>query len=978
MADTSNQTARNLHVGDVLHGFRVERIEDLPEIDGRAVVMRHDQTGTPLMWLANEDENKSFSVTFKTPPVDNTGVFHILEHSVLCGSDQYPVKEPFVNLLKTSMQTFLNALTFSDKTMYPVASTNERDLMNLMSVYLDAVLFPQLYHKRAIFEQEGWHYEVEGEGTNRHLVTNGVVLNEMRGAMSDPDEVALAGLNAALFPDTAYGYESGGNPAAIPNLTYESYLDTHARHYNMANSRIVLYGDIALMPELELIASFIDKERQSGRAAGSANPLELQAPVVRLDVHKEMQTSPDNACVTEGFVIGTFRDRTRVLACEILCDALMGSNEAPLKRAILESDLGCDVDCFVYDGLLQPYVVIELRGARAGAAGELTELLKTEFSRMAREGVPRAELSAALDAADFSLRERDSGMADGVALAINAMCGWLYDDEMPCDYLRYEDSMRTLREGLTTTFWEDTVRDIFVDTNHHGRCELIALEEDEREAEQDQADTAEEVSPQQLDDVERAANELHRIQDEPDSPEALATLPRLHLCDVGQGPTETPLVLAQDTPLPCAHYALDTRRIDYTYHYFPLDDLAWDELCYVTLACSLLGKMATTSHSAAELDLLVESRLGRLGFSTHVTRREDTGQPCAWLVVGACALSENVIDLAELPAHVWSQTVFDDTERIRTVLTQQKLDAEQAFANSGHSYALARAMSYTDDKKRLGQHFGGVDYYRFVCELLKDWTEVSRDLPAKLTDVCKRTFKRGNDYHSFTGPKCDLAAYWDKAGTFGLEEAKAQQTRLVIPPAALVNEAFVVPTDVCFVSKALCGPLSGNTFSGTWNVAQKAINYEYLWNEIRVKGGAYGCGIKPDIDGEVGFYTFRDPNLDDSLARMDACASWIESYEPTEEDLEGYIVSTLAAHDSPKKPYQVARRQDGLYLARRDPLWRERLRNEELATTPQALRDLAQALHGVAEQGRICVFGSRDIIAKASADLTFVDLISKQ
>ena len=981
MADTSNEVARELSVGATVHGFTVERIEELAEIDGRAVVMRHAQTGTPLLWLANDDANKSFSITFKTPPSDNTGVFHILEHSVLCGSDLYPVKEPFVNLLKSSMQTFLNALTFSDKTMYPVASTNERDLLNLMSVYLDAVLFPQLYHKRAIFEQEGWHYEVEGKGDERHLVTNGVVLNEMRGAMSDPDEVALAGLNEALFPDTAYGFESGGNPAFIPTLTYEAYLDAHARHYSMANARIVLYGDIALTSELELIEGFIAREQAAGRTAGPANPLDLQAPVVNLGMRREMQTSLDNACVVEGFVVGTFRDRVKTLACEILSDALMGSNEAPLKKALLEAGLGCDVDSFIYDGLMQPYVVIELRGARPGAAEEFGALLHREFERLSREGVPRKELEAALDSADFNLRERDSGMADGVALAINAMCGWLYDDAMPCDYLRYEDAMRTLREGLETSFWEDLVREVFVDTDHHGRCELVALDEDEPGealAGGKAEPPAPQAGPETLDAVERAAEELHAAQDRPDSPEALATLPRLHLSDVGQGPSDPETRLVAGAPLPCAHYDLDTRRIDYTYHYFPLDALAWDELEYMTLACSLLGKMGTTRYSASELDLLVESRLGRLSFYTHVSQRLDSNEPRAWVVAGACAMSENVADLAQLPAHIWSQTVFDDTERIKLVLTQQKLDAEQAFASGGQSYALARALGYTDKRRWLAQQLGGISYYRFVCDLLSHWDTASAELPGKLHEICARVFTRGEDYHSFTGTSSDMEAYWDVAGTLGLAAGKPGSSRLVVPAAPTENEAFVVPTDVCFVAKALSGPMAHNEFTGLWNVAQRAITYEYLWNEIRVKGGAYGCGIHPNAEGGIAFSTFRDPNLDASLARMDAAADWVAGFDPGEDDLEGYIVSTLAAHDAPKKPHQIARRQDGLYLAGYDPSWRARTRQEELVTTAAGIRGLAGSLRNVADQGRVCVFGNRDIIAKAKTELSVVDLISRQ
>ncbi len=984
MADMSSATAKALTCGQELHGFVVTDVQDLPEIDGRAVIMRHKATQAPLMWLANDDANKSFSITFKTPPADSTGVFHILEHSVLCGSDLYPVKEPFVNLLKSSMQTFLNALTFSDKTMYPVASTNEKDLLNLMSVYLDAVFFPQLYTKRAVFEQEGWHYEVEGEGPERHLVTNGVVLNEMRGAMSDPDEVALAGLNEALFPDNAYGFESGGNPEMIPTLTYENYLDTHARHYNMANSHIVLYGDIALDEELELIDSFARRAQASERTcAAGPNPLAMQAPCVNLHATRTMRTSPDNACVLLGYVVGTYRDRERMLACEILSDALMGSNEAPLKKKVLDSGLGCDVDCFVFDGLQQPYVAFELRGARPGCAGQFAELIEGELARMADEGVPRPELTAALDACDFSLRERDSGMADGVALAINAMCGWLYDDAMPCDYLRYEDAMASLRAGLDGTYWEELVRDVFVGSKHHACCELLTVDEDDEDDDDEQGGEEEsQACPDadadlDLDEVEQAAEQLHRIQDTPDSPEALATLPHLGVEDLRDAPLEHPWHVVEDAPLPCLHYDLETRRIDYVYHYFPLDALTWDELPLATLACSLLGKLQTSRYSAPQLDLLVESRLGRLSFTTHVTLDTATQTPRAYLLASACAISENLADLAWLPSHIWGQTDFSDTDKIKTILQQQKLDSEQSFASSGHSYALSRAFGYTDDRRRLAQHFGGVDYYRFVCDLLARWDEASQALPARLAGVCTRVFRSGGDHHSFTGSAADLKAYWDQAQTLGLTERPSTEKRLVIPADTGRNEAFIVPADVCFVAKALSGASARNTFSGAWNVAQKAINYEYLWNEIRVKGGAYGCGLRCDVQGELGYYTYRDPNLDASLKRMDGTAAWLGGYAPAQQDMDDYIVSTVATHDAPKRPYQIARRNDTLYLAGRTLDWRAQIRREELACTTENLHAMAPALQAVAGRGRVCVFGSRDIISTSETPLDVVDLIAR-
>lgn len=445
----------NLAPGSAHHGFVVESAEPLPEVSGCAYVMRHTATGARLMWLACADDNKAFAIAFKTPPANDTGVFHILEHSVLCGSDRFPVKEPFVHLLKSSMQTFLNALTFPDKTMYPVASTNDQDLENLMDVYLDAVLHPAIYHRPRIFEQEGWHYEMgeakgAGEGgkdaAEAPLTYNGVVYNEMKGAFSNPEELLLNGIARSLFPNTPYGWVSGGDPDHIPELTYEEFLDTHARHYQLKNSYATLYGNLDIEEKL----AFLD-ERFLGaaqRGAGEPNALPLHEPVSPELLQVPMATTPDNACVGVAYVFATASERERVLAADVLVDALVGSNEAPLKRMVLESGLGRDVTGFLYDGLLQPMLVFELKGAKPGVAQDFRDLVEATCSSLVTEGLGQDNLEASLAQAEFNLREGDWGYPDGVGLAIQVMSGWLYDDGAATSYLRYEAAMAHMHAGL--------------------------------------------------------------------------------------------------------------------------------------------------------------------------------------------------------------------------------------------------------------------------------------------------------------------------------------------------------------------------------------------------------------------------------------------------------------------------------------------------------------------------------------------------
>ena len=488
----------NLSVNQTLHGFTVLAREELPEIDGTAFVLVHKKSGARLLYLANDDSNTAFSIAFKTPPADDTGVFHILEHSVLCGSDKFPVKEPFVDLLKSSMQTFLNAMTFPDKTMYPVASTNEQDLLNLMDVYLDAVLHPAIYRKRAIFEQEGWHYELAGdvesdlgdsiagdvvarteaEDATAELVLNGVVYNEMKGALSDPNSVLYDELQAALFPDTAYRFESGGTPRAIPDLTYEQFLDEHRRHYRLSNSYLTLYGDL----DLNRMLAFLDREylspvadeeaaRDKERSEGGELPLvphalEAQAPVVAEHVKRTMDTAPENACAGLGYVIGDAAERTRVTAVDILLDALMGSNEAPVKRALLDAGLADDVLAFLADGMLQPFIVVQLRGAKPEAAKRFRAIFEDAVRAVVEQGVDRTLVEASLSRAEFVMREHDFGMADGVALSMTALSGWLYDDALATTYLRYEDDFALLRRELGTGYCERILVDVFLESDN--------------------------------------------------------------------------------------------------------------------------------------------------------------------------------------------------------------------------------------------------------------------------------------------------------------------------------------------------------------------------------------------------------------------------------------------------------------------------------------------------------------------------------
>lgn len=993
--------------GTTCHGFAVERCETVPELDSDAYVLRHAASGARLLYLACDDENKAFAIGFKTPPADSTGVFHILEHSVLCGSAKFPVKEPFVDLIKSSMQTFLNAMTYPDKTIYPVATTNEQDLYNLMDVYLDAVFNPAIYTKPTIFEQEGWHYELdlpEGaggevsdssaslrEGTLRY---NGVVFNEMKGALSDPMSVLDDAVNAALYPDTAYAHESGGDPRAIPALTYEQFLDTHARHYNPSNSYITLYGDL----DVDRALAFLDERYLSQPSAASRrmdaavtagedpsalapNPLDVQAPVTCEYKRVEMATTPENALVGLGLVLGSALDRKRTIAADILFEALLGSNEAPVKKAILAADLGGNVVSYTAAESLQPYELIMLQNAQPGVARELRRVFQDACRDLCEHGVPRERLEAIISSNEYDLRQRDYGIADGVAIACDALSTWLYDDDAATLALKYGPVYEELRSELDGSYFEDLLRELVLQNDHMALVELVPVDAAEGSEGAEAAELAakrDAMTDAELADVVERTAALRAAQEAEDTPEAKATLPRLRVSDIGAARPEPPLVVDTTAPIPCLRHDIPTNRLAYAMQYFDLSCVAFEDLPYVTLLCRLLKQLPTREHSAEELDNLLAGKLGFLSFTTEVMTQPDVDGVRPYLLVSAGALSEKIDALASLPREVWSSTLLldADADRVRDVLTQIRIGLEQGFINNGHSAALGRAMSYSSPSAVVREQLSGVDFYLFLRDLLEHFDERLDDLRAKLAELADRIFVADGCMASFTGSDEDFNAYWDAAGDLGLGAGDgAGSGTLVVPAPRDRHEAFVIPSDICFAARA-CDPRRlGIDVTGAWAVAANALSYDYLWNEIRVKGGAYGCGFRAAGERQAAFYTYRDPAVDPSIERMERAGAWLGSFEPDEAAFEGFIVSCVSGMDAPVKPYALTKRRNTTYLAGLDPHAREERRAQMLAATPGELRSLGADVTRIAAVSPTCVFGGRDVVAKSNAGFNVIDLL---
>lgn len=996
------RAAQTLTLNQDFAGFTLTSTEALPEFDGDAYVMHHHASGARLLYLASEDENKAFAIGFKTPPTNDTGVFHILEHSVLCGSAKFPVKEPFVDLIKSSMQTFLNAMTYPDKTVYPVASTNEQDLLNLMDVYMDAVLNPAIYTKRSIFEQEGWHFELdipEGspleDGTLRY---NGVVFNEMKGALSDPMSVLDDAVNRELFPNTAYSYESGGDPRAIPRLSYEEFLDTHARHYNLANSYIVLYGNLDIARVLRFLDERYlgDEPRLCNEAArahalealgmdaatiGAPNALELQDAVACEYKQVRMPTTPDNALVGMAYVVGNVADRARIIAADVLFDALLGSNEAPVKKAILAAGLGGNVVSYLSADALQPYELLILQNAQPNVARKLREVIETTCRELVEHGIPRDRLEAVLASEEFDLRQRDFGVADGVALACDALGTWLYEDsdEAATRALKYGPVFAELRRKLNSSYFEDLLRELVLESSHNALVELVPAEVQKDEESPEEAELARIQACMSADELQRIVanvNALRAAQEAEDTPEAKATLPRLHVSDIGDARPEPEFEVDNTRPIPCLRHRIPTHQLAYALTYFDLSHLSFAELPYVTVLTQLMQQLPTARMNAGELDSYIRSNLGFLSFTTEVATQPNWKLAHPRLLVSAGALSEKMDELASIPAEVWQGTLFEDTERMRDVLTQMRIGLEQGFLMNGHSAAIARASSYSSPAAVLTQQLSGVDFYFFLRDLLEHFDERASELCAKLSELQQRIFTSTGTIASFTGSDEDYARYWEVAGNLGLSDRTTPTKELFVPMPEDKHEAFVIPSDVSYLGLS-CDPrrleLEPN---GVWSVAANALSYEYLWNEIRVKGGAYGCGFRAASKRQAGFYTYRDPAIDPSLERIRKSGAWLGEFEPTRDAFEGFVVSCVSGMDAPLKPYALTKRRNAQYFCKVDPAERTARRSEMLAATPEALRNLAKEISRVATNAPACVFAGRTLIEASSAAWHVVDLLA--
>lgn len=946
-----------MQAGDKLYGFSVNRVRKLDELKATLYELIYEKNGARLLWLDRDDENMTFAIAFKTPPRDDTGVFHIIEHSVLCGSEQYPVKDPFVVLLKSSLQTFLNAITFSDKTAYPVSSRNKQDFLNLMDVYLDAVLHPLSAKDPHAFLQEGWHYELSEDGA---LTRNGVVYNEMKGSFSNPDVVLFNALEKTLFPDTCYGYVSGGDPAKIPSLTYETYLENLRRCYHPSNAYIFLDGNIdtdAVLAKLDACLCAFD-------AAVPDTEIALQAPimppqaVLRYEIAPE-EAKQDRVLLCGGYVYGTYNDVERQFACEILTDVLTGTNDAPLKKALLDASLCEDVELDNSTDLQQPFMSITLRNTSEDKAAACWQTVRQTLQNIADEGFDRRQLHAAIDHLEFVQREKDSGRTPiGLIFGINAMETWLYGGDPVCklELGAYFDGLRKMADQGG---FEKLLRDLFLDNPH---CAKVMLLPDPNLGKQRQQETERELericaewTQKERQAVKDTFTQMRRKQEQPDSPEQLAKIPRLSLKDIPETLSYTGAEVTEIAGHRVIHTRKNTDGISYLTLYFSLEDLTAEQISEAEFLSILLGEIATQQYTATELFTQIQATVGHLSARLSVYSPNGKTDCDPYFEVSIAVLEEKKDAALALLQEMLCRSDFTDKKSIFNLLRQTAQDDEQDMLSSGNSVALQHAVSGLTAGGVVGDAYDGIGMLRWLQRTRDGFETNGGSVCASLAALCRNIFIRDRLTFALTG-QADPAWIERAAAAFptGKVGKRAERT-----PAKIEPTGYQIPAQTAFTGKVLD---LGEDVTGSAKVASKILMLDHLWNEVRVKGGAYGTGMGVRLSGITLFNSYRDSHPEGALKAFADCGTALRCVCDEDEPIDDYIISSLADLQ-PLLSIKAEGQRNAAHVL--DGITKQRLQkqySEVLHTTKDDLRAFAALLDEKQKTGIICVVGSRQAL----------------
>ena len=955
-----------LTIGSKLHGFTVTNLRPIPDKEAVMVEMLYEKTGTELVWVKSAEVNKLFCIGFKTIPEDDTGVFHILEHSVLCGSEKYPVKEPFVELLKSSMNTFLNAMTFPDKTLYPVSSRNEQDFLNLTSVYLDAVFAPNILHNPNIFRQEGWHYELEGE----NLTYNGVVFNEMKGAMSSVDEIAEREIMHLLFPDNCYQYNSGGEPTAIPNLTYEQFVDSYRKNYHPTNARIYLDGDIPVEETFALLEEYL-----SGYQMGEKQSLAPQIPVGREETvyYEAIEDGTPKAQLVLGKILGKFDDKVQTLARNVLCDVLAGTNAAPLKRAVLETGLCQDVTLTVSDGLIQPFMMLRLHNMEDENRGKLLEVIRACCRELVSKGISKKQLTASINQLAFRLKQMQEPA--GLIRCINALDSWLYGGD-PMQNLHFTDTFDTLRDMAEQGGFETLLEEMLLD--EAGLCTLRVLPSPTYGAQLRAEETARlekekaAMSQTQLEELAEIAQSFTQWQQTPDTPEGLATLPVLELSEISPDPVQYETKEETVNGVTLLRHKAASNGIVYLKAYFRLTDVTLEQLTQLALLPKLLGKLGAGGMDAAALQSEIKTYLGELRFGVDVNGKLGESEHCTPVLTARCSvLQENLAKAEELLCTVLMATDFTQKAQIREIVLQAENEAQQSGMMGGHALAIAAVQAHFSAAAAAQEAIKGITHIRWLHAFAKEFDGRLEDFTALVCDTLQKAVCRKRLVLSLTEE-----GESDAAGLVARFPEGQEAPETVAYVTALPRKLGVkIPAQVSFASLGYNLAQAGAEYDGTARLVSNILSLAYLWNEVRVQGGAYGAGMRIGNGGRIFTYSYRDPSPNRSLGVYRSMAEFVKEFAASGQDITGFIISTVAETEPLIGPAEQGAIADINWFSGFDGEKARTERRQILEAKTEELAKWCAALEAMAQEGTVCVVGYADALeACKDENLTVYDI----
>lgn len=963
-------TIHDLAEYEILDEHRVEDVQS----DG--FILRHKKSGARIAILSNNDDNKVFYIGFRTPPEDETGVPHIIEHTTLCGSKKFPVKDPFIELAKGSLNTFLNAMTYPDKTVYPVASCNDQDFKNLMDVYLDAVFNPNITKYEEIFKQEGWHYELTGK--DDELKINGVVYNEMKGAYSSPDEVLSSQIYRSLFPDNTYSKDSGGNPEYIPKLTYQAYLDFYHKYYHPSNSYIYLYGDMDVVERLE----WLDKEYLSLYDYKKVNSEINKQPAfdeiknVEAQYSITMDDSQENKTyLSYNRVVGDTLDEMLYQAFDVLDYALVSSPGAPVKQALIDAGIGDDVYGSYDAGILQPVFSFVAKNANASQADEFESIIENTLKEVVKTGINKEALLAGINSSEFKFREADFGQfPKGLLFGLNCLDSWLFDDMKPFIHLECLGTFAKLRKAVDTDYFEKLIQEYLLD-NTHGSSVTVKPKrglgnEREEALAKELSDYKASLSDEEIKKLIEDTEHLKKYQEEPSSDEDLRKLPMLTRADMKKNAMPFSNIEDELLDVKVVRHDIESNGIDYISFLFDAGDFAQSELGYLGFFTNALGLVNTEKYSYTDLANATNIYTG--GISTGTASHPDIKDRNNFVFkfeVKLKVLEKNLDKALELMQQMLLASDFSDTKRLGEIVAQIKARLQANLSSSGHLVAAMRSMSSFSRYALYQDELKGVAFYRSICRIEKELSESPKSVSDKLAAIAKKLFARNRMLISFTGnneaygnakPSLEkVIAGFDKMSAVGNQAEVHFNT---------AKEAFIDASQIQYVAKTGDFICDGYEYTGALRLLRIILSYDYLWINVRVKGGAYGCMNTFLRSGESYFVSYRDPNLSDTLDVYDRIPEYIKSFSPDERDMTKYIIGTFSALDTPMNPEAKGSRSLSAYLEGITYEQIQKERNEILNAQPEDIRRLADLVEAVLKKDSICVIGNENMI-KESAGL---------